>query len=82
MYKVIRTRIVRREDGQRRVYEPGDTFEPTESELTHFGDNLKLIEEPDPKGQDGEDDDSPEICGTVMSNGDECERLAEECGYH
>lgn len=89
MYKVTRSRIVRREDGERRVFEPGDTIEPRDNELERFGDNLELIEtesdqsdDEESEGEDSEDGDDAEICGTEMSNGETCDRPAEECGYH
>lgn len=45
MHRVTRHEIVRREDGDLVVYEEGDTFEPTDAELSAFGDRLEPEED-------------------------------------
>lgn len=41
-YRVKRGRHTRNENGQRKVYEAGDIFYPTEAELKAFGDKFEI----------------------------------------
>lgn len=45
MYRVTRQSITRREGDEVVTYEEGDTYEPTDAELEHFGDRLEKVEE-------------------------------------
>lgn len=44
MYRVINKRIVRSEGDDTVVYEVGDKFDPTDDELSAFGDRLEEVE--------------------------------------
>lgn len=88
MYRVKRSKITRA-SGER--YQPGDMIEPTEAELTAFGDNLEMVESEGESSDDEStmfvDSDNSEntetdICGAIMSNGEECDRPVDECSYH
>lgn len=63
------------------VQDPFETDRETFEALDKRYPGFQIVSESDnPKGSGGEDD--PEICGTEMTDGSECERPAGECPYH
>jgi hypothetical protein len=53
MHRVTRGKIVRNEDGDLVTYEEGDTFDPTDAELSAFGDRLEAESEGETPGGNG-----------------------------
>lgn len=45
MYRVTHQSVTRNEDGERVVYEKGDTFDATDAEISAFGDRLEKVED-------------------------------------
>lgn len=71
-YRVTRKRI-NRQDG---TYEKGETFEPTEAELSSFGDRLEKVEPDEPEGDDT--DSEPVEADSEAEEGDDTENDVED----